>query len=93
MVEYRTLGKFLGEPEMPTLGDILDAAKKNLEFSRRPVQPEELRACYERIAQLESTLGECAAWFDLRADIVDGDCGMPSPNAEMQMMSYIDEIL
>jgi hypothetical protein len=76
---YHTLGKL--DP---------DAA---LRQGTAVTHPEELKAAYSRISQLENILTECAAWFDQRADVVDGDYGMPSPNAEMQMMSHIDEVL
>lgn len=70
-----------------------------LDMDRQAVQvfigedhPEELRAAYQRIAELESTLGECREYFDGRAD-ADFDQDGLIPNAEMKLLCEIDEVL
>lgn len=54
--------------------------------------PEELKAAYQRIAQLESALGEVREYFEERAD---ADCDQDGfiPNTEMTMLCEIDEVL
>ena len=42
-----------------------------------------------RIACLEEVLEECAAYFDSKSDVIDGDYGAPEPNAEMEMLGRI----
>ncbi len=56
-------------------------------------QPEELRACYQRIAELETALSMCAEYFEDRSDVIDGDYGIPAPNAEMRMLQEIEGVL
>lgn len=53
---------------------------------------EELKACYSRIATLESTLTECREYFEERAD---ADCDQDGfiPNMEMKIMVEIDEVM
>lgn len=78
----------------PILGKFNPAAVKDLARSivDAQSQPEELRACYQRIAQLETTLGEVREYFESRAD---ADCDQDGfiPNTEMTMMIEIDEVL
>lgn len=54
--------------------------------------PEELRAAYERIAELEALVSELDEYFDDRAD---ADCDQDGfiPNEEMKMLTLIREIL
>lgn len=53
---------------------------------------EELNAAYERIKQLEGTLGECQSYFEKCAD---ADCDQDGfiPNEEMALLCEIDEVL
>jgi hypothetical protein len=53
---------------------------------------EELAAAYERIKQLEGTLGECREYFDQRSD---ADCDQDGyiPNEEMKLLCEIDEVM
>jgi len=53
---------------------------------------EELKAAYERIKELESTLNEVREYFEERAD---ADCDQDGyiPNKEMRMMVEIDTTL
>jgi hypothetical protein len=53
----------------------------------------ELAACYDRIAELESTLTECQSYFEECSDVVDGSYGEPAPNREMRLLIEIDEVL
>jgi hypothetical protein len=74
-------------PEYPSLGKFVgDTAPA------KDARAEELRAAYQRIAELESALGECRDYFDDRAD---ADCDQDGfiPNEEMRMMTAIDEVL
>ena len=54
---------------------------------------EEIRAAYQRIAELESDLNECLEYFQDHSDVNDGDYGEPSPNKEMRLASMIQESL
>ena len=58
-----------------------------------PVQPEELRAAYQRIARLEADLTECLEYFQDHYDVVDGDYGEPAPNKEMRLGTMLEETL
>ena len=40
-------------------------------------------------AKLRAALEQCEEYFDDRADVVDGDYGVPAPNTEMQMLSEV----
>jgi hypothetical protein len=73
--------------EYPSLGKFIGTST--------PADPraEEIKAAYQRIAELESVLGECLAYFENRSDVIDGDYGFPAPNAEMRMLSRLDEAL
>ena len=42
---------------------------------------------------LVDALETCRDYFDRRADVVDGPYGVPTPNAEMQILSEIDAVL
>lgn len=81
MVEYRTLGAF--NP----------AAVKDLARSIIDAQPEELKACYDRITRLEADLLEVREYLETEVDIVDGDYGVPAPNRAMELVGMIDESL
>lgn len=52
-----------------------------------------LRDAEAEVARLRSALQECAAWFADRADVVDGDYGVPQANAAMQMLGVCDAAL
>lgn len=54
---------------------------------------EELKAAYQRIAELEADLLECREYIDDHVDVVDGDYGVPAPNKAMRLVSMIDESL
>ena len=56
---------------------------------------EELRAAYQRIAELTAELVECRDYFDNRADISNehDEDGSPRPNEEMRRLVSIDECL
>lgn len=54
---------------------------------------EELKAAYERIAQLEADLNECREFLEGQADVNDGSYGQPAPNRAMQLVCLIDESL
>jgi len=56
-----------------------------------PVQSEELKAAYQRIAMLEADLLECREFIEPHVDVVDGDYGEPAPNKAMRLVSMIDE--
>lgn len=57
-----------------------------------PAQSEELKAAYQRIAELTAELNECRGYFEERAD---ADCDQDGfiPNDEMKRMISIDECL
>ncbi len=40
-------------------------------------------------ARLRAALEECEEYFDDRADVLDGDYGVPAPNAEMRLLSEV----
>ena len=44
-------------------------------------------------AALRAALERCEEYFDNRSDVVDGDYGVPAPNAEMQILSEIRQAL
>lgn len=73
-------------PQYRTLG------KANPVAAPVDTQPEELKAAYQRIAELEAVLGECQDYFEERAD---ADCDQDGfiPNEEMRMLHSIDEVL
>jgi hypothetical protein len=79
-------------PDYPALGkfDPAEFAKQMLQSIRQP-DMEELRAAYQRIAQLEADLLECREYLEDHVDVVDGDYGEPAPNRAMQLVSMIDE--
>jgi hypothetical protein len=52
---------------------------------------EELKACYERIDQLEADLLECREYLEKEMDVVDGDYGEQAPNRAMRLVTMIDE--
>lgn len=54
---------------------------------------EELKAAYERIAELEADLNECREFIEEQADVADGSYGEPAPNRAMQLVTMIDESL
>ncbi len=68
---------------IPTLESILS----------QPVQSEELKATYERIAELSASLAECREYLERHVDVVDGDYGEFAPNRAMQLVTMIDESL
>jgi hypothetical protein len=76
------------EPQYHTLGRFVGAAAP-----AKDARSEELSAAYQRITQLENALDECREYFDARSDVIDGDDGSPRPNAEMRMLSEIDDLL
>ena len=43
--------------------------------------------------RMRSVLQQCEDYFDDRADVVDGSYGEPAPNAEMQLLTEIREVL
>jgi hypothetical protein len=45
------------------------------------------------IEVLTEALLDCADYFDNRADVIDGDYGIPEANKEMQMLSLIAQAL
>ncbi len=44
-------------------------------------------------AKLRTALEQCEDYFDNRADVVDGDYGVPAPNAEMSILAEIRSAL
>ncbi len=54
---------------------------------------EEIKAAYERIAELTATLAECCEYLDAFADVRDGDNGEQKPNRAMQLMTTVEESL
>jgi hypothetical protein len=85
-------------PDYPSLGEIdpefaAQQIAQQMAQSIRNAQPdaEELKAAYQRIAQLEADLLECREYLEDHVDVVDGDYGEPSPNRAMQLVSMIDE--
>lgn len=75
--QYKTLGAFLGQPNV----------------AQHLASAEELKAAYERIATLENTLNECRSYFEGASDVIDGSYGQPAPNREMSLLIEIDEVL
>jgi hypothetical protein len=53
----------------------------------------EREACLLAIADVDQALIDAADYFDNRADVNDGDYGVPSPNREMTLASQCDEAL
>lgn len=51
-----------------------------------------LKLALKSIEVLTATLAECEAYFDNRADVVDGDYGVPEANEEMRLLSEIREV-
>jgi hypothetical protein len=44
-------------------------------------------------ARLRSVLHQCEEYFDGRADVLDGDYGVPAPNTEMRLLSEVRSAL
>jgi predicted nucleic acid-binding Zn-ribbon protein len=89
--DYHTLGKIdpefaLAQARLIAAASTIDPAFKEVKATR-----EELRAAYQRIAQLEADLLECREYLEEHVDVVDGDYGEPAPNRAMQLVGMIDE--
>ncbi len=54
---------------------------------------EEIKAAYERIAELEADLAECSDYLEDHSDVVDGINGRPEPNRAMRLIVMIDSSL
>ena len=46
-----------------------------------------------RIEKLEAALQDTLAYLDQYVDVVDGDNGVPEPNAAMSLTTRIEEVL
>lgn len=53
----------------------------------------EHNALKRKVAAMTSALQQCEDYLDGRADVVDGSYGEPSPNAEMSLLSEVQEAL
>lgn len=82
---YRALGAF-NPPAHPT--PIIDVHRRAINEKQ-----EELKAAYERIAELEADLHECREFLEGQVDVVDGSYGEPVPNRAMVLVCMIDETL
>jgi hypothetical protein len=47
----------------------------------------------DRIETLEAALQDTLAYLDQYVDVVDGDDGVPAPNAAMSLATMIEEVL
>jgi hypothetical protein len=103
--DSQTLGKFNPAAVKDLARSIIDA-QSTFCTERREIEglqgqltaavqatKEELSAAYQRIAQLETALGECRDYFEDCSDVIDGSNGEPAPNREIRMLIEIDEVL
>ena len=72
-----------------------DAWKTASPYDDMTPEEEKMQELESRLAEMQTVLGECAAYFDERSDISNehNEDGSPRPNLEMKMLQMIEEVL
>ena len=66
---------------------------RNPPFGTETSERNLMAAAADRIEKLEAALQDTLAYLDQYVDVVDGDNGVPEPNAAMSLTTRIEEVL